>query len=1738
MKRIVSLLLVFMVVLSLIPSGVMTVYAAERYSVENTKNVSGQEIVAQARKWANAGAIYWSGIDPWQASIYWRTGYTYNGQLSFDCSGFVGRVLNDCGFKSSNYTPSYGSCILSQTYGSGYIGISIEDLVNYGTDITAAVTKAKKGDYSDLQAGDLIGWTSGSLGRHIIIYAGMNNGKPWMVEFTGSGYLDRAITTSYQSAFQFGARLVSNSEENSLIKESYPSYCTIEVTDATTNVKSLPCSVETNANSKTIETAKKGATYTAIGLYRNTPGNLWYKVQAKSGGTGYMYAGDTKFVARKSDDMEVTGVAAPTELEKDGRFWIEGVIRSKYNQLTEVGAIVCKTYMGDQMTGTILPVSVNEYSLYKSDVDDCVEFNKLPVGEYDYMILASAKSYYATSGTELTTTEINKILHYSTFCVKESTSCSHTYVSSVTAPTYTQQGYTTHTCSKCGYSYKDSYTDILTAKYRITFNANGGEMPEAFLQNTLNGINIGRGQDYLVVYNNGGTLVNTNEYGREVMVDATGKVIGGRYTHETNQLTVPVGGFVLSGHGVNADWSWNIENGYYVAYDPDSLNVWVYKNRNDYLLHHKTVIPGETIGQLPTVSRQGYIFNGWSSTSDGNTPVTENSSISSDMTLYARWKRDCSVLGHSCTSKVTAPNCTAQGYTTYTCTVCGYSYKDNYTNPTGHSYTYNTTKDPTTSATGTLTGTCSRCSGTTTVTLPKLNSTDYTYSVKTAAGCTTAGVGTYTWKTTTYGTYKFDVSISATGHSYTYAATKAPTTSATGTLTGTCSKCSGTTTVTLPKLNTTDYNYSVKTAAGCTSAGVGTYTWKTTTYGTFKFDVSIPAKGHTYTSKVTAPTCTAQGYTTYTCTCGNTYKDSYTNALGHSYSYKATTNPSATATGVLTGTCSKCSGTTTVTLPKLNTTDYNYSVKTAAGCTSAGVGTYTWKTTTYGTFKFDVSISATGHSYTGKVTAPTCTEQGYTTYTCTCGHSYKDSYTNATGHSYSYKITKTPTTSATGTLTGTCSKCSATTTVTLPKLNATDYTYSVTKEPSYTAAGVGTYTWKTSTYGTFKFDVSIDKLVATLSEIQIATNPTKTSYSIGENLDTTGLTLNLIYSDGSTKIATTGFTVSGFDSATAGTKTLTVTYSGKSTTFNITVESSSLTGSCGEDLTWELDEQGTLTISGTGAMNNWTSVTLVPWNEYKSDIKAVVLENGVTSIGNYAFAVCSNMTSVSIPDGVISIGKNCFIGCTSLTAVKIPDSVVTVDEYAFCNCKGLSAVTIGEGVTTIGSYAFYSLDSLVSVIIPDSVTAIDDHAFASCDNLQMLTIGRGVTKFDTAAFTNCVSIKQISYNAVYVEGMTEGVFCKCGVNGTGITLTIGAEVVRLPAALFASGQRGQICNITTVIFDSGSVCSSIGIGAFKDCTGITDVYYPGPKAQWNQIAIDSNNAPLTDATLHTVEVELTGITVATMPGKIQYTMGENLDTTGLVLKLTYSDGSAKTVTTGYTVSGFDSATAGTKTVTVTYEGKTATFTVTVTEPQIDENAPMIVISNEKNLAGNSVTVTVTLKNNPGILNAVLTLNYGDGLELTQIEKGEALSSMTMTAPGKLQNNCNFLWDTIDDADTSNGVLLKLTFKIAEDAQVGAKYDVKLSYVMGDIADNDFQPVNMQIVNGSVEVIDFRFGDVNNDGRINGTDVTMVRRYIAGGYDVQILTQAADVNGDGRINGTDVTLIRRYIAGGYGVELNP
>lgn len=204
----------------------------------------------------------------------------------------------------------------------------------------------------------------------------------------------------------------------------------------------------------------------------------------------------------------------------------------------------------------------------------------------------------------------------------------------------------------------------------------------------------------------------------------------------------------------------------------------------------------------------------------------------------------------------------------------------------------------------------------------------------------------------------------------------------------------------------------------------------------------------------------------------------------------------------------------------------------------------------------------------------------------------------------------------------------------------------------------------------------------------------------------------------------------------------------------------------------------------------------------------------------------------------------------------------------------------------------------------------------------------------------------------------------------------------------------------------------------------------------------------------------------------------------------------------------------------------------------DYTEPTIFAESKYAAPGSSVEVNVNVKNNPGIAGATLSISYDQGLTLTNAVSGETFSELSFTAPGKFTNPSSFLWDSESGQINDDGTMLTLSFAVADDATPNDNLNVNVSYYPGDIYNENMDSVNLQTVNGCVTVIDYKPGDVNDDGLINGKDVTLIRRYIVGGYNLEINESAAEVNEDGRINGKDVTVIRRYIVGGYDVEPKP
>ena len=288
----------------------------------------------------------------------------------------------------------------------------------------------------------------------------------------------------------------------------------------------------------------------------------------------------------------------------------------------------------------------------------------------------------------------------------------------------------------------------------------------------------------------------------------------------------------------------------------------------------------------------------------------------------------------------------------------------------------------------------------------------------------------------------------------------------------------------------------------------------------------------------------------------------------------------------------------------------------------------------------------------------------------------------------------------------------------------------------------------------------------------------------------------------------------------------------------------------GSNLTWTLDSEGVLTISGSGDMHDY--VYSSPWHENGNQIRSVLMENGVTGIGNFAFFECISLTSMTIPDSVTCIGNCAFKDCSSLASVTIPDGVASIGVYAFCGCTSLKSVTIPDSVTSIGDYAFGFCTSLTGIwvdggsshyfsdasgvlfnkdktvlaqcpgafsgsyVIPDGVTSINDAAFVNCTSLTSVTIPDGVTNIGYEVFAGCTSLA----NMVLPNGVTR----------------IGAEAFE------------WCTSMKNITIPDGVM--SIGYDAFLNCKSLTNVYFTGTEEAWNGITIDGGNDALKNANIH------------------------------------------------------------------------------------------------------------------------------------------------------------------------------------------------------------------------------------------------------------------------------------------------
>ena len=308
--------------------------------------------------------------------------------------------------------------------------------------------------------------------------------------------------------------------------------------------------------------------------------------------------------------------------------------------------------------------------------------------------------------------------------------------------------------------------------------------------------------------------------------------------------------------------------------------------------------------------------------------------------------------------------------------------------------------------------------------------------------------------------------------------------------------------------------------------------------------------------------------------------------------------------------------------------------------------------------------------------------------------------------------------------------------------------------------------------------------------------------------------------------------------------------------------------SIGSDAFWDCSSLTGITIPDTvtsiGYYTFWncsslTSITVSDNNKYYKSIDGVLFDknvqviiaypcgkslnyyaipDSVTSIGGYAFRGCSSLTDITIPGSVTSIGYGAFYGCSSLTSVIIGNSVTSIEDQTFWNCSSLTSVIIGNSVTSIGTHAFSYCSSLTGIDIPDSVTSIGDKAFYGCSGLTSINIPGSVTSIGDKAFYRCSSLTEI-----HAESFTKDEWRSLSNNASiPINITIylkdglkdgkivdGGIIYYVNQDTWERYVAPADKNITTAEIKSvieGDPVTSIGDGAFYNCSSLTDITIP------------------------------------------------------------------------------------------------------------------------------------------------------------------------------------------------------------------------------------------------------------------------------------------------------------------------
>ena len=280
-------------------------------------------------------------------------------------------------------------------------------------------------------------------------------------------------------------------------------------------------------------------------------------------------------------------------------------------------------------------------------------------------------------------------------------------------------------------------------------------------------------------------------------------------------------------------------------------------------------------------------------------------------------------------------------------------------------------------------------------------------------------------------------------------------------------------------------------------------------------------------------------------------------------------------------------------------------------------------------------------------------------------------------------------------------------------------------------------------------------------------------------------------------------------------------------------------GICGTDATWILDSDGVLTISGSGAMSSYVETETdegelyvdpldTPWKAYKGIITAVVIDEGITNVGDGAFWGCANILSVSFPSTCVSIGISSFRECTGLTRVDLPTNLRTINDEGFFRCTGLTEITLPDSLRTIKSDAFYYCTGLTHVEIPSGITSLT--GFEYCTGLTTVTLPEGLTYLH--GFEGCSSLSSISIPST-VTNIGYRAFYNCKALES---ITIPASVTRIDGMAFDQ------CPLTCLVIQKGNDLRDIIVGAYAfSGNKLSSSYFDGSSLSYDAWVIGSGD---------------------------------------------------------------------------------------------------------------------------------------------------------------------------------------------------------------------------------------------------------------------------------------------------------